>query len=182
MNLFRGWVQLRNIEWAAGDAVLTSDTVVLLEINDAVGVLDDRAVRRAGTQAAGIGAVHALVFAHQPAEVAVVVGELSEADQIVVIPRRIGHGLVGVVENRFMEGIAVPFEASDFAGFAANAGGDIDQLADIVVARCIASGHGTGVTGDGFDLERSIRHLCFLQFHEKALKLGREGIRIGDRG
>ncbi len=66
-------IELRNIEGAAGDAILAADAVFLLEIDDAVAVLHDGAVGRARAQAAGIGAVHALILAHQPAEVAVVV-------------------------------------------------------------------------------------------------------------
>src|SRR6266480_7638993 len=34
-------VHLRNVEWAAGNAVTAADAVGLLEVHDAVGVLDD---------------------------------------------------------------------------------------------------------------------------------------------
>jgi len=50
---------------AAGEAVAAADAVILLEVDDAVGVLDDGAVRRAGDEAARLLAVHALVLAHQ---------------------------------------------------------------------------------------------------------------------
>src|SRR5262249_9716519 len=49
----------RDVERAAGDAVAAADAVLFLEIDDAVGVLDDRARRRAGLQATRIAAVHA---------------------------------------------------------------------------------------------------------------------------
>ena len=77
----------------------------------------------------GIGAMHALIFPHEPTECAVLGYVLIEPDQIVVVPRQIRHGLIGVVEDSFAERIAVPFEARDFAGLAADAGRDIDQLA-----------------------------------------------------
>src|SRR6185436_20192017 len=48
----RGWAELRNVERAPGDAVAAADARVLLEIDDAVGVLDDGAVGRTGDQAA----------------------------------------------------------------------------------------------------------------------------------
>src|SRR5207247_1471079 len=59
-------VELRDVERTPRDAVLAADAVLLLEVDDAVRVLDDGAVGRACAQAAGILAVHALVLAHQP--------------------------------------------------------------------------------------------------------------------
>src|SRR5690606_38526664 len=74
--------QTRDVEGAAGDAVAAADAVVLVEVNDAVGVLHDRAGARAGLQAARLGAVHAAVLADQPFQVARVrVLVLGEAHQ-----------------------------------------------------------------------------------------------------
>ena len=58
-TFFVSGVELRNVEWTPRDAVLASDAVVLLEVDDPVGVLDDRSVRGAGFQTAGIGAMQA---------------------------------------------------------------------------------------------------------------------------
>src|SRR5208283_3427048 len=62
VDLFRGGIEFRDVEGAARDAELAADAVLLLEIDDAVGVLHNGAIGRASGQAAGIGAVHALVL------------------------------------------------------------------------------------------------------------------------
>src|SRR5438067_8144802 len=53
-HLFRCGVELRDIERATRDAVLTPDAVLLLKIDDAVRVLHDSPVGRTGAQASGI--------------------------------------------------------------------------------------------------------------------------------
>src|SRR6185503_11530606 len=58
-HLARGGAELRDVERAAGDAIAATDALVLLEVHDAVGILHDGAVRRAGREAAGVLAVHA---------------------------------------------------------------------------------------------------------------------------
>ena len=131
VNLLRLRIELRNIERAARHAILAADAVILLKIDDAVGVLHNGAVGRTGAQAAGIGAMQAAVLAHQPLQRAVFGDVFIEADQVVVIPLQIRHGLVSVVEKCLAERIAVPFETRDFAGFAADAGGDVDQFRDV---------------------------------------------------
>src|SRR5215467_7798115 len=45
-------IHFGNVERAAGDAVAAADAVGLLEIHDAIGVLNDGAVGRAGRKAA----------------------------------------------------------------------------------------------------------------------------------
>src|SRR5207244_2624888 len=95
-----------------------------------VRILHDSAVSRTGAQTSRVGAVHALILPHQPSETPVLKLVLVKPDQVVVIPSQIRHGLVAVVERRLMEGIAVPFDARDLAGFASNAGSNVDQLAD----------------------------------------------------
>src|ERR1700731_300470 len=64
VNFLRRRIKFGNVVRASGDAELAADTVFLLEVDDTVGVLHDGAVGGAGAQAAGIRAVHALVFAH----------------------------------------------------------------------------------------------------------------------
>ena len=83
---------------------------------------------------------------------------LIEADQVVVVPLEIRHRLIRVVEDRLAERITVPFHTRDFAGFATDAGSNIDELADVVVARSVPSGDRAGVTGDRFDLQCSVTH------------------------
>src|SRR5580698_3359 len=63
-DLARRRTKFRNIKRATGHAISTTDAVRFLEIDNAVGVLDDGAIRRAGRQATRISAVHALIFAH----------------------------------------------------------------------------------------------------------------------
>src|SRR5262249_52735662 len=84
VHLLRGGVELGNVEGTAGDAVLAADAVFLLKIDDAVLVLDNGSVSGAGDEAAGFGAVHALVLAHEPLQGAVFVGVLAELDEVPV--------------------------------------------------------------------------------------------------
>src|SRR6185312_13526055 len=62
VDLLRGAVELRDVERAARDAVLAADAVLLLEVDDPVRVLNDRAVGGTRAQTPRIFAVHALVF------------------------------------------------------------------------------------------------------------------------
>ncbi len=70
---------------------------------------------------------------------------LVEFDQVPVIPLRFRHRLVGIVERGLAEGEPVPFQASHFACFAADAGGRIDQLADLELAVQPRAGNGSGM-------------------------------------
>ena len=134
VHLFRSAVELGNVEGTTGNAKLAANAVLLLEIDDAIGVLDDGAVRRTRTQASGIGTVHALIFAHQPLNRAIAVLVFVEFDQIPKIPACLRHRLVGVVEGSGGERHVVPLHARNLAGLAADASRGIDQLANIVVA------------------------------------------------
>src|ERR1019366_4576491 len=133
VHFLRIGVELRNIERTARDTELTANTVLLLEVNDAVGVLHDSAIGRAGPQTAGIFAVHALVLAHEPREAAIVVLVLVELYEVPVVPVGIGHRLVSVVEVSRLERHVVPFDTGHFASFAADTGGGVDQLAHLVL-------------------------------------------------
>src|SRR3984893_15610205 len=73
-----------NVEGAAGLAVLAADAIVRVDVDDAIVVLDDRARRGTGCQAARLVAVHALILAHEPGESAVEV-PFVEADQVPVL-------------------------------------------------------------------------------------------------
>ena len=151
VNLLGIGIVLRDIEWAAGDAELAADAVLLLEIDDAIFVLHDGAVGGTGMQAAGIGAMHALMLAHQPGKAAVGVLILVELDQVPEVPFRVRHGLVGVVEVGLPERHVVPLHARYFAGLAADAGGGVDQLADLVLALGSCAGDRSGVGRDLLD-------------------------------
>src|SRR2546428_2369186 len=96
VDLLRRAVELRNIERTTGDAVLAADAVLLIEIDDPVGVLHDGPVGRTCAQAPGIFAVHALVLAHQPLQRAVLPLMRVELDAIPVVPRRRWHGTTGI--------------------------------------------------------------------------------------
>ena len=125
-------IEFRDVKRTPGHTVLTSDAVLLIEIDDAVGVLDDRAVRGARAQATRILAVHALVLAHRPHQRPVVFRVLVELDQVPVVPRRRRHRLVRVVERRLGERHVVPFDARDLARLAADARGGVDVLAHLL--------------------------------------------------
>src|SRR5580704_5786405 len=147
-NLARGRIEFRNVERAAGHAISTTDAIGLLEIDDAVGILNYSGVSRAGCETTWIGAVHALVFAHQQHHGAVAAFMLVELDQVPVIPRRLGHCLVGVIKSGFAEGVTVPFQASDFARFAANTGRCVYELANLEFTVQTFSWDDASVTGD----------------------------------
>ena len=138
-------MELRNIERTTRDAVTTADTILLLKIDNAILKLDDGAVRRARTQTAWIFAVHALVFAQQPHQIAIVAFFFDKLDQVVVVPLRSGHRLIGVIEGRFAEWMIVPFNASDLASFAADAGGNVDVLAHLLFTTSAGAGHRSGM-------------------------------------
>src|SRR5216683_992365 len=136
-------VELGNVERATGQAIAAADAFILLKIDDSVGVLDDRAISRACGKASRLGAVHALVLAHQPHHRAVFALVFVELDQIPIVPPRVRHRLVGVVEDRFAERQVIPFHTSHLARFAADASGGVDQLADGVLALRALPGNGT---------------------------------------
>ena len=144
-DLVRGRAELGDVERAARDAIAAADAMGFLEIHDAVGVLDDRRIGGTGLQAAGIFAMHALIFAHQQHHGAVVALVFIELDEVPIIPSRFRHGLVGIVESGFAEGVAVPFQACYFAGLAADAGGGVHQLADLEFAVQAGAGDSAGV-------------------------------------
>src|SRR6202023_3125428 len=64
-HLARLRAELRDVEGTAGDAIATPDPLLLLEVPDAVGILDNGAVGRTRLQPPRLRAVHALVLAHQ---------------------------------------------------------------------------------------------------------------------
>src|SRR4029077_13787618 len=162
-------VEFGDIEWAAGHAILAADAVFLIEVDNAIGVLHDGAVRRTGHQAARLFAVHALVFAHEPLH-AIVGLNFIELDQVPEVPRRFRHGLVGVVKSGFAEVGSVPLQAGNLAGLAADAGSGIHQLAHVVVVgnaglcRTVSlaifptAGSAAAVSGDRFYFQCSIAH------------------------
>src|SRR2546422_7942196 len=158
ITLLRRAVELRNIERAAGHAVLTADAVLLLKVDDAVRVLDDGAVGGTRAQTSRILAVHALVLAHQPLQRAIVVLMFVEFDQVPVVPRRRRHRLVRVVERRLLERHVVPLDARDLARLAPDARRHVDVLAHLFFALDAAARHAAGMSGDSFDLKNAGRH------------------------
>jgi len=123
---FARWrVEFRNVERATGHAIPATDAVRFLKIDDTVSVLDDRGIRRSGREAARIGAVHALVLAHQQHQGAVFALVLVEFDQVPIIPCSLGHRLITIVEGGFTERITIPFETCHFASFATDTRGGV---------------------------------------------------------
>src|SRR4029077_11056694 len=53
-------IKFRDVERASGDAITAADAMLLLKIDDAVGVLDDGSIGRARVETSRVGAVHAL--------------------------------------------------------------------------------------------------------------------------
>src|SRR5215475_6708555 len=145
-HFLRAGVELRNIEGASAYAVAAANTVRLLKVDDAIGILNDRPIRRTSFQATGIGAVHALILAHEQHGAAIVALVLIELDKVPVVPCRFWHGLVAVVEGSVSKGVAIPFQAGYFAGLAADTRGSVDQLADLFGAFDICTRRRPGMT------------------------------------
>ncbi len=154
-----------DIEGTPGDAVAAADAVVLLEVDDAVGILHDGAGRRAGLEAARIGAVHAAVLADQPLHRTLGVFHLGKAHQRpgligqvrgVVIDAHVGADVVGQV---------VPLAAGHLTGLAPDALGFIDELGHLHPLP--HGGRGGGGRGAGDDV-----HRC-LHGHRSLLTLSR---------
>src|SRR6185369_12600723 len=98
VDFLRLLVELGNIERTTRDTVAAADTVLLLKIDDAIFVFDDGAVGRTRAETTGIFAVHALIFAHQPHQIAVAL-VFDKLDQIPVVPLGRRHCLIGVIES-----------------------------------------------------------------------------------
>src|SRR6267143_4498125 len=92
-------IEARNIKGTTGNAEFATDTVFLVKVDNAIGVFHDGAVGGTSRQAAGVGAMHALIFSHEPLDRAIRVLVLIELDEVPEIPARLGHRLVGVVEG-----------------------------------------------------------------------------------
>src|SRR5258708_2708316 len=73
-------IEPRNIKRTTGHAEFAADTVFLVKVDDAVGVLHDGPIGGTSRQASGVGAVHALILAHQPPDCAIPVLVLTELD------------------------------------------------------------------------------------------------------
>src|SRR6266403_2763028 len=138
-------IEARNIKGTPGHAEFAADAVFLVKVDDAVGVLHDGPVGWTSRQAARVGAVHALILAHEPLDRAIRILVLIELDEVPEIPARLWHRLVGIVEGGRTERHVVPLDACYFARFAADAGGGVDQFADFEVALHALAGRGSGM-------------------------------------
>ncbi len=77
----------------------------------------------------GVGAVHALVLAHQPVQRAVLL-VLAEPDQVPDVRRHVGQRLVGPHLHGGFRRQIVPLLAGHLAGLAADARRGVDELGD----------------------------------------------------
>jgi hypothetical protein len=96
--------------------------------------------------------MHALIFAHQPHQVAIAL-VFRKLNQIPVIPFGRGHRLVSVIERGFAKRMIVPFDTGDLTGFATNARRYIDVFADFLGALRALTGHGSGMGRDFLNLK-----------------------------
>ncbi|KAG1254663.1 hypothetical protein G6F68_010739 [Rhizopus microsporus] len=144
----------RDVERAAGDAVAAANAVLFLEIDDAVGVLDDRARRRAGLQATRIAAVHAAFLADQPFQLALLVLVLAELHHRPRLFTQVGRVVIAADAAADLVAQVVPLHAGDLAGLATDALAYIDQLGDLAGVRTtrLRRGRGGGRAAD--DVQR----------------------------
>src|SRR5262249_47744466 len=120
----------RNVERAAGDAVAATDAVLLVEVHDAVGVLDDRTRGGAGLHATRILTMHPAILADQPLQVTRAVVLLRKAHQRPGARAQIVRVLVLPGVGAALTPQVVPLHAGDLAGFAADTLARIDELGD----------------------------------------------------
>ena len=153
-------VELRHVERAARLAVAAADAVVLIHVHDPVGVLDDRARCGAGLEASRLGAVHALVLAHEPHQPALDFA-FVEADEIPEAGVERRHRLVGTDLLRRERRQVIPFLARNLAGLAADAGGRVDVLGD--------RGHASHARGASPDRGGGAADLEALYAHDRRL-------------
>src|ERR1700677_1738819 len=118
----------RDVERATFDAIAAADAVFADEVHDAIGVLHDRAGRRARLQTARILAMHATVLPDQPFQIALVVLPLGEAHQRPYIRAQIERIVVGSLEVPDLLPQVVPLHAGRLAALAADAAADVHQL------------------------------------------------------
>src|SRR4029077_6132367 len=123
------FAELRNFKWTARGAVAAADALGLIDIDDAIRVLHDRARRRTCLQAAGLRAVHALIFAHQPHQAAFHFA-FVEADEVPELRVELRKGLIRSCLLRRDSLEVVPFLTRRLARLAANARRRIDVLGD----------------------------------------------------
>src|ERR1019366_5904392 len=159
-HLSRLRVELRHVERAARLAIAAADAVVLVHVHDAVRVLHDGARCGAGLEASRLGAVHALVLAHEPHQTALDFA-FVEADEIPEAGVERRHRLVGTDLLRRERRQVIPFLARDLAGLAADAGGRVDVLGD--------RGHASHARGTSPDRSRGAADLEALYAHDRRL-------------
>src|SRR6266446_1702444 len=178
----------RDVERAPFDAIAAADAVLRDEVNDSVRVLDNRTRRRAGFEAAGIGAMHAAVLADQPFEVAVLF-DLGEAHQGPAVLGQVGRIIVDPDIDPDLVAQIVPLVASRLTGLAADAFRDVDQFRDrfgLTHARRWA--RGGRAAGDVEGLQswhrgRSLNRRCrSFDIDQKRLVFRRLDVRVADIG
>jgi len=124
--------EARDVERTSLDAIAAADALVVVEIDDAVGVLHDRAGRRACFQAARILAMHAAVFADQPFQtVALRIYPLGETHHGERFRREIDGIVVDAVVEADPLGPVVPLQTRHLTSLATDAFRYIDQLGDL---------------------------------------------------
>ena len=158
-NLLRLLIELRNIERTARDAVTTTNAVLLLKIDYAIFVFNDRTVSGTRAQASRILAMHALVLTHQPHQIPITL-VFGEFDEVPVVPLGGRHRLIRVVESGLAKWMIVPLDAGYLARLATDTRRHVDVFADLDRALCTASGHGTRMRRDLLDLHclRTVHH------------------------
>src|SRR5262249_35035119 len=95
-----------------------------------------------------------------------------ELDQVPVIPRRLRHGLVGVLKRGLAERQIVPLQARHLAGLAPDAGRRIDQLGDPFLPLRALARRRARMPGDAWHDQRGPAYPIFSSFTRKPLNSG----------
>src|SRR5207249_10177035 len=100
---------------------------------------------------------------------------LVEEDQVPVIPPRLRHRLIGIIEDGFPKRQGVPLHARHFASLAAYACRSVDEFADRKFALRALAGNCPRVTGNSLDAQCFLAHgilYAFSSFTKKPLHSG----------
>ena len=104
----------------------------MIEVDNAVGVLNNGAGRRTRPEAARVHAMHALILRHEPQRRAYLRFCFVEFDQIPEVVSEVRHCLISAFEIAEGDLLVIPLLAGDFTRFTADARGRIDHLRDRV--------------------------------------------------
>ena len=127
VDFFRLFLKSWNIEGAAGNAVLATNALILIKVNNSVLILNNGAWRRTGVQTAWFLAVEARILLDEPLYLSIDLN-FVKAHQEPCVRRQI---LVTLITPKVDGGLhleIVPLLTGDFTALAADTTRNVDQF------------------------------------------------------